>query len=404
MSQHVKIISSEDCKSILSRALNSPFHFVDYNIKKFSDDILGFLGEHFLLTVTFTRNKETIDSHLQKTFFVKTLPIEDLQQVSYLEESGIFKKEVLLYKNLLPELLKISSFGPKCFLIKDSCLVLEDLQASGFRSLPTIKYLNGNNVTNMIINLANYHATTIIYEEENNIRLDKHFLNEIRETCFNFTKGQPRYNWCVTSTKCVCDLLELSGLCTDPKVLSRFEDFVFGEMPLLIQPSKKFRNVLSHDDLWVNNMLFKEDKCVFVDFQLARYTPPAFDFLTTLFLNLQEEDITENFSNLSDFYFKVFMQKLETHNLNENVFRKKDFENSLVTYRLAALTEAALFATIIYISNNLSAQIFENLESYNEFIFLNRSKFCCEEFKNNGNFRERVTNILRPLIKTLLLI
>lgn len=44
----------------------------------------------------------------EQSFFVKSLPINNIGKRSMLEETGIFKKESRIFKDLIPKLLKYS--------------------------------------------------------------------------------------------------------------------------------------------------------------------------------------------------------------------------------------------------------------------------------------------------------
>jgi hypothetical protein len=70
----------------------------------------GFLGEYFQLKIEFLRKWEIEE----KFFFLKSISITNLKQKEFLEESGIFQKEVELYSSLIPRLNK--HFGKGSFI------------------------------------------------------------------------------------------------------------------------------------------------------------------------------------------------------------------------------------------------------------------------------------------------
>ncbi|XP_044256112.1 uncharacterized protein LOC123006028 [Tribolium madens] len=397
MSPTLSLLSREDCEKILHRSVDSG-QLLSYKIRKFHDDVAGFLGEHYQLTLKYNTKNTTN----QSTYFIKALPLGNLNQLDYVQESGIFRKEVILYQNLLTELIKIGNFGPKCYFIKDSCIVLEDMKAKGFEMMPKEEYLDDLHCIAMLKTLAKYHSSTIIYERKRNIKLDEKFQEEIKETCFSFIEGQPRHKWCVCVTKCVNDLIKLLPIENCDAICAKFEKFVFEKMPQMLAPSKQFTNVLTHDDLWCNNLLFNDKpECVFVDFQLARYTPPALDFLISLFLNLQYSHVEENLSKFVDIYYSFLVEALKKNNLDERELSRREFDETLGFYKLAALTETAMYATHIYVSEKLSNEIVADFHSYNEFSFINRSKFAVKEFQDNSQYRDRLCGILKPLVEEL---
>lgn len=392
------LLTREDCEKILHRSVDSPTQLLTYKIKKYHDDVAGFLGDHFLLTIKYTTNNTTT----QKTYFMKALPQDNLNQLHYVQESGVFKKEVILYQNLLSELLKIGNFGPKCFFTKDNCIVLEDMRSRGFAMLPKEHYLDDLHCIAMLKTLAKYHSATIIYERKRNIRLDQKFKEEIKEACFSFIEGQPRQKWCVCVTKCINELIKLEENCDYEAICDKFTKFVFGKMPEMLAPSKIYTNVLTHDDLWCNNLLFNETpSCVFVDYQMARYTPPALDFLISLYLNLNCSYAENNLKKFVDIYYLYLLEELNKHNLEASELPRSQFEESLDFYKMAALTETAMYATHIYISEKLSNEIVADFHNYNEFSFINRSKFAVKEFKENSHYRKRLCGILKLLVNEI---
>ena len=394
------LMSKEDCEKILRRSLDSPAHLLSFKITKFDDNVAGFLGDHLTLTIRFATN----NTKSQTTYFLKTLPQFNNNQLDYVLEAGIFKKEVVLYQNLLSELLKIGHFGPRCFFVKDNVIVLENMNAKGFKMNPKVLYMTEDHCVAMLKTVAKYHASTLIYEHKRGLRLDEKFKYEIRETCFSFVEGQPRYKWLVSATKCATDLIRLMSLKKHDvdAVCESFHRFIFEEMEQIISPSRRFRNVLSHDDLWCNNLLFNDhNECVLVDFQLVRYTPPCMDFLTSLYLNLDCNYVENNIGAFADVYYSCLVEELKKHGLNSSELPKEEFLESLNWYRLPALVETVMYGTHIFISEALSNQIVADVAMYNEFSFINRSKFAVKEFRDNPQYRDRISAILTLLVETL---
>jgi thiamine kinase-like enzyme len=186
------------------------------------------------------------------------------------------------------------------------------------------------------------------------------------------------------------------------EICDKLRRFVFEDMPVLIKPSERFRNVLTHDDLWCNNMLFNDRaECVFVDFQMSRYTPPAVDFLLALYVNLEPSYVETNLGRYVDFYYSSLEQELEKNNLDNSELPKTEFLKTLQHYKLMALTEVVMYGTHVYISEDLANQIVSDFNNYNEFSFINRSKFAIKEIRDNPQYRDRLTGVVAVLVKTL---
>lgn len=84
----------------------------------------------------------------------------------------MFEKEKLMYESILPELEKIAdiSFAPKCFYIqdeKDKLLVFSDIKELGYKMGDREKGLDFEHCKLLIEHLAIYHATSMVFVEEN---------------------------------------------------------------------------------------------------------------------------------------------------------------------------------------------------------------------------------------------
>lgn len=404
------LLNKKDCENILNiyckeNQLKSPqtpnIRLLNYKITNYSDTIIGFLGSYYRLNLTFTINSGLVT---EETFFIKCLPQTHQNKIDYVTGMGVFQKESLLYKNLLPQLLRIFAFGPRCYLIKPECIILEDLSSKKFKMATKCDYLNPEYCASALKSLAKFHATTLIFEEQKGFRLDEKYEEEIKEVCFSFSEDNPRKKWCDTVTQCVIDCIMLlpETLCKNPEDISRkLHDFVFNKVPDLMKPSKKYRNVLTHNDLWINNMLFDDDlNCVLVDFQLARYAPPAFDLLLTLYLNLERHYLEENFEKLVEYYFETLISELGKYKL-ENLISSLEFGESLQYFKLLALTEACMYGTTTFLSQEFSEELQSDFEQFQEFTLLNRSKYVVPEFRENWHFRNRFYTILLPLVEML---
>lgn len=401
-------LNLQDCEKILYVHSNGKLKCTNYEVNKISAETLGFLGEHFILTIK-------CEPKIEINFFVKAFPNSRENLMEYVKKLGVFKKETLLYQHLLPQLQKLSleQFSPKCFLIKaESLIVLENLCIRGYENAEEI--LSYNQCEALLKTMANFHSASIIYEEKlsNNIqqyRLIDYYPEELQESTFIFTPGHPREQWLHNTCKAIVDCLKLiPKYSKNYKISKCLNKFVNENLPHLIKPSKKYRNVISHADLWKNNALFKTDKndgcdCILIDFQLARYAPPTLDILTALYLNVPIEFLEKNVTKLLEFYHNEFCANLKLHSINPNdIMDTNLFVQSVEEYKTAAWLEASLFATIVFVNSKLSKKIMTDENIFQEFVLRNRSKYACEEFKQNKNYRERCSDIFSNLADCLM--
>lgn len=172
-------LSEQECAEIVRKSTNhQDVKNVKFSIEGFGN-YLGFLGEYFTLKIEANVNGTWQDFK----FFMKSLPTHDLKQRKMLIETGIFKKEVTLYQNLLPRLSDLSrensSWCPKAFLHRNDLLVLEDLALKGYKILPSHQAFEQTHVKMTLKSLASFHSSSIVYEKNG-----KSILDEFAETLF----------------------------------------------------------------------------------------------------------------------------------------------------------------------------------------------------------------------------
>lgn len=134
------LISLAECEEVVSKLHNTGsddvVEIVNYHISQFSEGYPGFLGDYYRLTVEYRHVSVLIcapllikineavlsllrnflqgrgdndDNELkQMSFFVKSLPTGDEKKRAMLSESGLFRKEVNIFRHIIPKLTKYS--------------------------------------------------------------------------------------------------------------------------------------------------------------------------------------------------------------------------------------------------------------------------------------------------------
>lgn len=126
------ILSPQDCEKILSK-FDENATLVKYEIRGIGGKVFGFLAEHYYVIIEYTINDQIgIYSH---RFFLKAMPTSNETQKAYIESMGIFKKEILNYKNFLSEFSQLTKtpFVAKYYFSKSDCLVIEDLSSLNYQ-------------------------------------------------------------------------------------------------------------------------------------------------------------------------------------------------------------------------------------------------------------------------------
>lgn len=138
-------LTDEDVHAALRSLLGGEdFAVVSWKqVSLMEDGRLGNLGDHFKIDGEVRRPAAAAQSR-DFSFFVKALP-SNPEQLETVEKSGAFKKESLFYKLLAKDFLEIlredrgpdfqPGLFPRCHLIKDDCLLLDDLGRRAFSSV-----------------------------------------------------------------------------------------------------------------------------------------------------------------------------------------------------------------------------------------------------------------------------
>lgn len=402
-------VNVNTCKQIACENINNFEYLISYKIIPYSDKVIGFLGDHYKLVIKYKSKQAEI---LQLEYFMKTLPQGITQFSEYVTEIGAFKKETLFYKHILPKLATSNrQFSPKCILITDTYIILEDLKIFNFATFTDpFEYDHWKAVLKA---LTKFHTSSLIYEECAIKNKSEHIIyylcpEAFQEATFNFRNDHKRGMWLRNCTKSVVDLLQIYNCNRGKEVSCKLVNFIFNKLAFYLKPSKKYRNVVTHSDLWANNILFATKhnngkKSVMVDYQLIRFGPPAFDLLSTLFLNTDEHFLNNNFEQLLRNYYQAFTLHFNRHAMDVNsIISLDNFLKSVEEYQMPAVIEATFFGTIVFVSNELSGRIVSDKDTFEEFTFFNRSKYLLKEYSENIEFKKKMDMLLKRLVDIVL--
>lgn len=401
-------LSESDIKKILLNSSNSD-KFSKYEIKRLSDKPVGYLADHFILRI-YQENSKKIES-----FFLKAAPRDVVKRFEYLEETNFFTKEVQLYQELLPLMLKNSSlsWAAECYLAKDKhFIIMENL--NDFKTFPSKNLTFDFDHLNLSVKtLACFHATSIILEEKNGFKFGDKYNEMLSEAAYpKSPENHIRRKGLENAIEVLSELLRLiPELRESPyyeKIIQAFPD----KMRLIYkfsETSKTYRNVVSHGDLWVNNLMFsyhenqdKPKSCKFVDFQLARYAPPSIDLADLIYINSTRNLRENRLNEIINTYCKTFDNELKKANVSTDKLKKKEILSSFKKFRLSGLINAALFGHLTLLPPTMSTNILSSSEEYDKFINQSRIKTCLKAFEEDY-YRERLSEILIEIVEVFIL-
>ncbi|KAI4488073.1 hypothetical protein M0804_004921 [Polistes exclamans] len=385
------VLTTEDIQEIVHRVLNQNVEVINYFLRPYSDGKIGFLGSHQKLCITIKHKNQ------KKTFFffAKIIPYDIPDQANYIIGNGIFDKEVTFYKEIIPilyENYREERWSPNCYKVKENYLIFEDLQRKEYTMRS--KLFDEELVTSALTTIARMHAASLMAEYRLGMPFNKLFPKAFEETGF-FMMGQ-RKNWFDTGVNAGIQIAKYLGLDSSwiPKVALKVLE--------TIKSSTKKSNVISHGDLWANNLMFNKKtppKCLLIDFQLLRYCTIAHDISQLLYLctsrrfrETREEDMLKH-------YYKVLCDTLKANQFSGQYPSWSELLQGIEEQRLGSLITAMVYFPTVLMDETLSAQILNDTNCYTEFVFHDRTDIVINNMKQDLEYANRITETIEELIE-----
>lgn len=399
-------VSEGDVKRVLEKDENSFGKYESYEVLSLSDKPVGFLADHFVLRVTFSSPSRV------KDYFLKAVPKNVEKRAEYLDETGFFSKEVRVYQHLIPKLKALSSlsWAPECYHAKEgSFIIMEILQDYTIKSSQSLVF-DFEHLKVSSAALAVFHASSLIYEAKYGRNLKEEYSEMLEENAYPQTAGHVRQKGLENAIEVLMELVKLIPSYRDSTQLK----LILSEFPATIrkiykfaETSKKYKNVASHGDLWVNNFMFKYENerpvaCKLIDFQLARYAPPAFDLAQLVYINTTRATRAAHLDDVLNTYCDFMEIELKRAQVDVAVFPRTEILASFKEFHLAGLIESVVFGHLTLLPPSLSSTILSSSEEYDNFINQSRAKTCLEAF-NLDYYRDRLTEVLSEIIEEFII-
>ncbi|XP_055542538.1 uncharacterized protein LOC129728147 [Wyeomyia smithii] len=403
-------LTDEDLQLIVTRYLgNRTILIRDAWIEGFGGSPDGFLADHFALKIQAKVTGDRPESQ-ELSFFLKIIPNGNPALAKYLCEIGSFRKEVNLCEKIIPRIqqqIKNRQIVPKYLLTKDDRLiVMENVKLNGFDILKGNRgMMNYAYLTKALEALAFMHAGSIVLEEREGKLLTEMFPDALEENAWTGVKGSSRTRDVENVIVLWCEFMRISE--RDSNVLEKYLAALPGTIRSLydyVKPSSKWRNVFSHGDLWSNNLMFKTTPtgepldCILVDFQLSRYTPPAYDINLLFSLTTTEEFRVDNMDSLLEHYFTIFQHVLELNNIKKCIFTRESFFDSCRHYRIAGQIHGCIIAPEVLLPEHYLEQVFACSADCAGFMPQPKINICLSAFRTNEQYRQRMFEIVQELL------
>lgn len=358
-------------------------------------------------------------------YFLKILPRSDLKTRKMIEELGMFKKEAQIYAVLLPKMKNQlndfdvdSKWRPHCYLSRDDCIVMEELDTS-YKHLPDRMEFDSIHVIELLKTVAKMHASCIEFEKVQleGTPLDKDYAHLLKETPLDenncwFKAGLELIYF--IASKYLDSFSKKFNI--PPK-----DDFMklLNKIYVFRDDNPEFENVLCHRDLWTKNILFRfpadsedyqtPEHCLVLDFQICRYHPPAVDVLLAIYFNTRRDLRRQELDNWTNFYLdyvKEYLKKLDFPQSQLEKLRflgKAEFEKSCEHFQLMPLVMNCIFVPLTHLEpGTLPTMQREEPGKYFELCNVSRNDFVAENMERDQYYREYVLEVVEELVEYLL--
>ncbi|XP_076286025.1 uncharacterized protein LOC143211852 [Lasioglossum baleicum] len=386
------VLTFEEVQQLAKDSLGPEAEAQKHSLRQYSDGKLGFLSSHQRLSIEAkTKTGETE----MLTFFVKVVPYDLPVQAEYVIGKCVFLKEMIFLRDIVPELKKsynAEQWSPRCYLVKDHLFIFEDLGAKGYTMRDKHSFTK-ELVVSSLNSIARMHASSLLAEERLGVSFKKLYPDAFVENSFART-GKTK-EWFDTGINAIVAIAEQLGL--DASQVPKACQEVFAGLEM--SPTK--RNVISHGDLWGNNMMFSNEvppKCLLVDFQLLRYAPLVHDVAQLLYLCTDRSFRKSSEETMLKHYYSVLCETLKSAGTPIEIPPWSEIVEGYEEQRLAAAVAAATFFHTVLMDEDLVEELMSNPVTYNEFVFENRTEIVLKVMKEDLRYRKRVTESVVDIV------
>lgn len=441
-------VTRDEVFLIVQRTLSTDdFDLNKFIVKAASEHPMGFLGSHAKIFATVT----TKSGVRELRYFVKKMPTAVPEHLEYAIKTRAFYKEIELYKTLFQDLKeaqksKTTKWCPEYYYSRgEEMVVTEDLSAEGYYMLPERTLMDEEHIKASLKAMAAMHAGSFIFEEvlnrgeigtrsptfkksdrESRVTLGEVYSHLTFETEASDEIGHPGNTFYEAGIRGQLNIVDLLPGLSQPRreSIKRQLPDILRKMLQLVKVSNKlvressgsektstepyasfrYRNVFLHGDLWANNLLFRKEKngevtALLVDFQLARYAPPAHDIVLFLHLVQTKEFRRKHERELLDFYYDNLSEELSRNGLSaEETLPKSLFLQSCDDYYDLGLFSSILYFQLILTPPEIMGKCLASPELYMKNMLVDRSEMIVESFTKDDTFKARMTEVMNDLI------
>ncbi|XP_018796861.1 PREDICTED: uncharacterized protein LOC108973823 [Bactrocera latifrons] len=406
-----ELFSRSEVEQILSNIMNSNVaaSLLEYNVSPECGPT-GYLGEYFHLELKY-KFLELNDAIQTTRVFVKSLPYQNPKMTAFIEACGMLTKEAAIYEQLLNELRKLtpSVWCAQCYFTRRDLFVMQNIVDMGYEPLlDPAEFLTQAQMDVLLKSLAIMHAYSITYETRNQVNIGEQLHDVLREMTVT-----PDVVFYTAGVRAILAVARVHPVYQSETL----QKFIAEELPLhmdsvyeMVNPSKKYRNVFCHRDLWGGNFFFNKSKpatepVVLVDYQLARYSAPAIDVLMAVYMNITPQQRKTMKDWCYDSYYNYFAEELKQQGLTaaEQISRS-ELEQSLKELELFGALYNCISATILRVPGDYLKDLkLNHPDAFHRYTNVDRVAEVLELLKIDKAFRDYIFECVDEMIRLLLL-
>ncbi|XP_036330008.1 uncharacterized protein LOC118742154 [Rhagoletis pomonella] len=410
----VPLLTRAHCEKILAKACGteSNLQLKEFTLKP-AIYTSGFLGEYYHLLVCFSAAAVAVAANENENLanrrnlqelraFVKRVPQASVEP----EKEAIFRKEAALYGTLLERLRKYStvSWSPLCFYTRDDIIVLEQLDERNYALCSeTVNVLSEHYMRSVLRGLAAQHASCFTLETKEGICIGDAYPQLQEEITVS-----AQVPWYTTGLRAILAVAKSQLVSQSIDVRTEIESRLASAAESVYEMtnrSSKYRNVLCHRDIWRGNIFYSsvatstdtnanERSVIFVDYQTARYCPPAIDVIFALFMNLDKSTRKSKEKEYLRYYYDCLERDLSSKGLiAADHLTYSDLLASYEELQLFGLFYRAIATTIVKVPRQYVT---------NDYVHVERTEAVFKLMESQPQFREYLEECIHEMLEFLI--
>ncbi|XP_044738226.1 uncharacterized protein LOC123299887 [Chrysoperla carnea] len=398
-----EIITKEQCLKLIEKTIETnQFQLINYSLKPLGGEKKGYLATHLIGTfdIKYMEKTQTLN------FFMK-LKLEENNGVGKIsnDENDVYVRESTFLKLATNDFQVI--WAPKFYdYIDNKLIVLEDLSERGFKVADLEEY-DLNHCYVGLKALASFHAFSFKFLHDK--RLDNSDYSILKEYPYFFmenlfTNETELGRKFIKTTKCAMDfIIDQIERKNFDKIQKKINEKYY-RIADELKPKENKYHVISHGDLWANNIMFSYEnnvpkQCCMVDYQILRYLPPTVDLQFFLSVNTSPNFRAKHFRELLEYYYQQLSQELNVFGLDSNVIYPKEiFEQSCTDTIVLSVMFACYCKSFLLMPRHKMTTYLSDPVQSEEVMYGDRTKFIKEELEINHVYKEKIFKEFQVLI------